>query len=174
MSIGMALSLKGNPNYWNIGGWIYKNMIKDYMSCFWTLVNSLSWCDVLIVFSQLFVLFSVEVLMLIVFSCYLFLVKIKPKLTNLLRPNCSVTRKTTARWMWRAEKRFALTYYFQRARLVLRWVQVEHVEKPFPFTWWEEVLSLYEMWGEGKVCGNGNNTTKWMWASVQCNMLSER
>lgn len=35
-----------------------------------------------------------------------------------------------------------------------------HVENPFPFTWWEEVLGLYELWGEGKVCCNGNNTTK--------------
>lgn len=41
---------------------------------------TLSWCNLLIVLSQLFVLFNVKVLMLIVFSCYLFLVKIKPKL----------------------------------------------------------------------------------------------
>lgn len=48
---------------------------------------------------------------------------------HLLWPHCSETRKTTARWMWWAEKRFALAYYFQKAWLFLRWAQVKHMWK---------------------------------------------
>lgn len=78
--------------------------------------------------------------------------------------NCSVS--ILVKGNHRQKKRFSVEparFLFSESKTCFNMCSCrKHVEKPFPFTWWEEVLGLYKVWGEGKVCRNGNNTTRSM------------